>query len=89
MLQPRWDKALADLWGNKVRSLLVIASIAIGLFAIGLIASMNVILMEDLHAGYSAYNPANIQISTSLFGRDLVERVRKVEGVRQAEELVI
>ena len=38
-MRPRWHKALADLWSNKMRSLLVIVSIAIGLFAVGLIST--------------------------------------------------
>ena len=40
MMRPRWHKALADLWSNKMRSLLVIVSIAIGLFAVGLIGAL-------------------------------------------------
>jgi putative ABC transport system permease protein len=85
MFKPRWYKVLADLWGNKVRSLLVIASIGIGLFAVGMITSMHVILSEDMRSGYESVNPANIQISTNYFNDDLVDRIRNVEGVRQAE----
>ena len=40
MLRPRLHKVLSNLWGNKIRSLLVIASIAVGLIALGMIASM-------------------------------------------------
>ena len=35
MGSPRWNKVLRDLWGNKVRTLLVALSIAIGVFAVG------------------------------------------------------
>lgn len=85
MIRPRWYKVFADLWGNKVRSLLVIASIAVGLFAVGMIASMHAILSKDMENGYRAINPANIQILASPFDEDLVERIENLEGVRQAE----
>jgi putative ABC transport system permease protein len=85
MLSPRWQKVFADVWGHKFRSLLVIASITIGLFAAGLIVSMNLIISQDMKAGYRAVNPANIQLFASPFDQDLVDSVRHVDGVRQAE----
>jgi putative ABC transport system permease protein len=62
MIRPRWKKVLTDIWGHKLRSILVIASITIGLFAVGLIISMNIIISEDMKAGYLSVNPANIQV---------------------------
>jgi putative ABC transport system permease protein len=85
MLRPRWHKVLSDLWGNKIRSLLVIASIAVGLIAVGMITTMRVILMEDMSAGYAAVNPANLRISLSAFDTEFVDKIQKIEGVRQAE----
>ena len=58
MLRPRWRKVLSDLLGNKIRSLLVVASIAVGLFAVGMITSMYVIITADMETGYRAVNPA-------------------------------
>lgn len=84
-MRPRWRKVFSDLWGNKLRSLLVIASITIGLFAVGMITSMHVILTEDMRASYAAVNPANITISTVGFDDELLDRIRKVEGVAQAD----
>jgi ABC-type antimicrobial peptide transport system permease subunit len=56
MLRPRWRKVLHDLWSNKARTLLVIASIAVGVFAIGVITGAYVLLSEDLSASYAAVN---------------------------------
>ena len=50
-VRPRWHKVFSDLWSNKVRTLLVVASIAVGLFAVGMIATIYVILSEDIRAG--------------------------------------
>ena len=38
MLSPRWRKVLRDLWINKTRTLLVVLSIAVGVFDVGMIA---------------------------------------------------
>ncbi len=85
MRLPRWHKVTSDLAGNKTRSLLVIASIGVGLFAVGLITSMFMIISQDMRTGYEAVNPANILVSTSPFTTDVVKHVRHVPGVRQAE----
>jgi putative ABC transport system permease protein len=85
MFNPRWKKVLTDFWGHKLRSFLVIASITIGLFAIGLIVSMDIIITEDMKAGYMVVNPANILILTTPFDEDLVNAIGNLDGVAQAE----
>ena len=37
VLKPRWSKVFTDLWEDKTRTGLVVASIAVGVFAIGMI----------------------------------------------------
>jgi putative ABC transport system permease protein len=89
MLRPRWYKIISDLWDNKIRSLLVVSSIAVGLFAIGMIASMHVLLGEDMRAGYRATNPANITFNLSNFDESLLETIRNSEQVKQAEGALV
>jgi putative ABC transport system permease protein len=84
MMPPRWNKVIADFFSNIVRSLLVIASIAVGLFAIGMIATIYQILSVDMRASYLSVNPANIRISASAFGQEMVDRVGHLDGVREA-----
>jgi putative ABC transport system permease protein len=84
MMRPRWRKVLADLWGNKVRLLLVVASISVGLFAVGMIDTIREVLTADMRSGYAAVNPANIQISVNGFDQDLVDQVRHTPGVKDA-----
>lgn len=83
-MRPRLIKVFADLWGHKIRSLLVILSIAIGLFAIGLITSLYVMLTQDMEQGYRAVNPANIYISATPFETELVQRIERMDGVQDA-----
>jgi len=82
-IRPRWRKVFADLWDHKVRSLLVIASIAVGLFAVGMITSTHTMITEDMRNGYLSVNPANIQINTSPFTDDLVDHIRGIDGVQE------
>ena len=83
--RPRWRKVLADLWANKTRTLLVVASIAVGVFTIGTIASAYIILAEDMNISYAQSNPANIEIVTDPFDEKFVESIMKVPGVADAE----
>ena len=85
MNRPRWRKVLFDLWSNRPRSVLVVASILVGLFAIGVIASLFILVASDMRTGYAATNPANLFIDTSLFDKALMKRLERIPGVRQVE----
>jgi putative ABC transport system permease protein len=85
MLRPRWRKVLRDLWSNKTRTLLVVLSIAVGVFAIGMVGGSRVILIRDLTDTWMAVNPASATLSTEAFDDDLVQVVRKMPGISAAE----
>ncbi len=93
LLRPRWRKVLRDLWLNKTRAILVVLSIAVGVFAVGMIATSRLILAQDLTNSYLATNPASamLAVSNPVFGGDigfdddLVESVRRMRQVREAE----
>jgi putative ABC transport system permease protein len=87
MMRPRWHKVISDLWSNRTRSLLVIASIAVGLFAVGVITTLYLIISADMRSGYAATNPANIIILANPFEPELVDTIKRVPGVREAEGL--
>ncbi len=84
-VRPRWNKVLADLWDNKTRTLLVVASIAVGVFAIGAIITAYMILSEDIHVSYAAVNPANIEIMTDPFDDDFLRSIKEIPGVAEVE----
>jgi putative ABC transport system permease protein len=85
MLSPRWRKVLRDLWSNKTRTILVVLSIAVGVFAVGMIAGSRVILLRDVAAAYAASRPYNATLYTDWFDDDLVQVVRHMPAVREAE----
>jgi putative ABC transport system permease protein len=84
-MRPRWRKVLSDLIDNKARTILVVFSIAVGVFAIGVIAGTYVIISEDMGVSYSANNPSNIEIRMDDFDQDLLNTIRKFDGIKGAE----
>jgi putative ABC transport system permease protein len=86
MLKPRWRKVLRDIWGNRRRTLLVVLSIAAGVFAVGTVAQMQVIVSDDMIESYEGANPPSATIYPDQpFDDDLVEAVRRMPEVAEAE----
>lgn len=85
IVQPRWRKVIKDLWGHKVRTALVVLSIAIGVFAVGMIMATDVMLRQDLTRGYLATEPASAILFVSPFEQDLVDVAAAVPDVWAAE----
>jgi putative ABC transport system permease protein len=84
-MKPRWRKVFADLWGNKARFVLVVLSLTIGLFSVGMIAGGYVTILEDLENGYQAIHPADLRFIVDPFEAELIERVRRIDGVIAAD----
>lgn len=84
-MSAQWHKVFNDLWGNKTRTILIVLSIATGVFAVGLVVGSRVILSREMTASYLAVNPAHATLYTDPFDDDFVEAVRRVKGVREAE----
>jgi len=85
ILKPRWSKVFSDLWDDKTRTALVVASIAVGVFAVGMIITAFVVLSEDINSSYAAANPVNVEIWTDPFHEDLVRVIEKLPGVDDVE----
>ena len=84
-MKPRWRKVLHDLLDNKGRTLLVVFSIAVGVFSIGVIAGTYQIISTDMSLSYSANNPANIEMRTTDFGDDVLATLRNQRNVTDVE----
>jgi len=86
-IKPSFRKVLADLLGNKIRSMLVVVSIAVGVFAVGMIAGAYYIIPGDMNSSYAAANPANIDLYTDPFNKDMITAIENTSGVQQAQGL--
>lgn len=85
MNRPRWQKVISDLSKNKTRSLLVVASIAVGLFAVGIILQTYLSIRRDMQQGFAAIHPANIQVRSGLFDEDLADTMAHLAEIDQTE----
>ena len=85
MMRPRWRKVFHDLTGSFSRTALVVLSIAVGVFSIGVIVGAYVIISHDMSASYAANNPMNIELRSTPFDNELITTVRNMRGVKQAE----
>lgn len=85
-IKPRWRKVLRDLWSNKSRTVLVVLSIAVGIFAIGVVSGSQGVLIRDLNGSYAATNPASGTVFTGdTFGDKVVEVVESMRDVELAQ----
>lgn len=85
VLHPRWRKVLRDLWSHKLRTLLVVLSIAVGIFAILVVMGGRGILLDTFTANFPKSNPSTAVLYTSGFDRSMIERVRRFPGVSDAD----
>lgn len=84
-MKPRWRKVLHDLIDNKARTLLVVFSIAVGVFSIGVIAGAYQIISQDMSVSYSTNLPANIELRMTNFDKDVLDSIRNQQDVKDAE----
>lgn len=84
-MKPRWRKVFHDLIDNKGRTLLVVFSIAVGVFSIGVIAGAYQIISNDMSVSYSANMPANIELRMTNFDEDVLALIHNQRGVEDAE----
>ncbi len=86
MLRARWYKVINDLFGNKTRTLLIVLSMSVGLFALGIILSARTILSEGLAQSFAAINPSSGTVQTAeLFDEDFIESVRSMKDVQEVD----
>lgn len=81
----RWRKTLRDLAASKTQTVLVILSIAVGIFAFGMIATARATLLTRLPVAYTAVNPASATLHTAPLDDDAIESVARMPEIALAE----
>ncbi|MBE0417091.1 MAG: FtsX-like permease family protein [Coriobacteriia bacterium] len=84
-MSPRWRKVARDLAGHRFRTLLVVLSIAVGIFAITVVMGGRGILLREFESVYQASAPPAIVFDVDAADDNIVRAVERVEGVRAAE----
>ncbi|MFZ6029094.1 MAG: ABC transporter permease [Chloroflexota bacterium] len=85
MIAPRWRKVLRDLTSNKMRTLLVILSIAVGIFALGMVGGTRVLLARDLGDLFALAVDPHAFLGVDAYNPNLLEKIRGIPGVAEAD----
>jgi putative ABC transport system permease protein len=85
MASPRWRKVLADLKVSRSRTILVILSIAIGVFAVGTMLTSRVVLQDGIDESFDLANPASAVLTTDSVDQDLVDALVELPEISHAE----
>ena len=85
MMQPRWKKVIKDLTSNKIRTLLVIISITIGVFSVGTMVGTQIYLMDELDQAYLQTSPSHAILFTDDFTGGFLQSVKSVDGVAEVD----
>jgi putative ABC transport system permease protein len=81
-----WHKVWFDLWKSRGRTLLVVLSIASGVFAIGGIFGMVDLLISGMDASHREVNPSHINIILRNFvDADIVDDLKTIDGVEDID----
>lgn len=85
-LRPRWRKIARDIALQRARTVLAVASIAVGVFALAVILGTRTILQRDLADAFQSIRPSNATIqSLQPLPDNLVRSVERIPGVAEAE----
>ena len=88
-LAPRWRKVIRDLTGHRLKTLLVVLSIAVGIFAVGVVMGGRGVLLREFDSDYLSSNAPSAEFITSDFDESLLRHiatrsdVSAVDGRRQ------
>lgn len=84
-LAPRWRKVVRDLSGHRFRTLLVVLSIGVGVFAITVVMGGRGILIREFDAVYEASRAATISFQVEAVDEHVLRAVERLDGVRFVE----
>jgi putative ABC transport system permease protein len=86
LVKPRWRKVIRDIWSYKFRTVLVVLSIAVGIFAIGVVSGARQIFLTAVTRSYSATNPTSgIVMMVDDIDDDMVTTIESMDEVESAE----
>lgn len=83
-----WHKIWFDLWHNKLRTCLVVISITVGVFAVGITFGMVEQMRPTMDASHQSTKPAHVTMTIiHPIDRDVVIGLKRIAGVEDVEPL--
>jgi putative ABC transport system permease protein len=80
-----WRKVWRDLWRNKFRTILVVLSTAVGVFALGFVYGTSGVLTARMTESHQASIFPHVTFYTGLFGHDVADTILHEPGIADAE----
>ena len=85
MFKTRWKKVFRDLLSNKMRMVLVVMAIAIGVWAFGSVFITQEILLQNMDKVYRASQPSTLSMNLVEFDQGLIRWLEIQPGVEKAQ----
>lgn len=85
VVRPRWTKVYRDLMAHKFRTLLVVLSIAVGIFAVGVMMGGRAVLIRSLDTGFPQTAPPDVSYTLTSFDEHLVRDVGRDTEVGEVQ----
>jgi len=85
-----WSKVQRDLFQNWARSITIILTITLGVFALGVVINLYVILNTKMKESLQLSNPSHIHVPVALgFNQTQARRLERIPGVAAVEAVTI
>ena len=81
-MSSRWKKVLADFWGNKSRTFLIIITIAVGVLAVGFNTNLGLYMAESMDGDYLSASPSEATVYAGPLDDGIDVRRVRVETLR-------
>ena len=76
-----WSKIWRDLFGHGFRTLLVVLSTAVGVFALGLVFSLSELMTGRMEEDYFRSSPGHIEVWGGPFDQQSIDLLKDIAGV--------
>ena len=78
MIKVQWYKILQDLWLYKARTILILAAITVGVSAVGMTSTAEIMLRRNIYDSYNASHQPDAILSLSPFSSNLIEALERL-----------
>ena len=80
-----YRKVARDIWRNKARTLMVVLSTAVGIFALGLVMTLSELMTSRMTGEWEASQPAHVVLYTDSFSEGTVDALARTRSVADIE----
>ncbi len=85
LISPRWRKIIRDLSSNRARTILVVASIAVGIFAVGTVQQLRTVILVEMQSIYNQSGSAQATLIVPGVDSTTLDAIRRMPEVAAVE----